>query len=489
MPTRTIRTWAGASIVGVLVAMTPPVHAANCTTGAKAAAQLWNEYGKVVKPLGCAAGAAGATLLSGGVALPASAGMFASCLKTANTADQATKGMIKAWNDLNKNGWGTIGDRDLRMGNAYKGAVPSIGTRMWITSAPITDPFVRVRVTKREGGWNNAASTQLTVCAFPPSGPGVDQSGEKLWSYEFASGKKNQGKTVERVFAIPGNILTVAFKGESAAKNFKYRLELEPVGNVDHDVVITGEETSGATNYEIETSGGLAPVQGNFLKGYKASINDGDRIRPYKAWGRVGGGTDAFVVAGKIERLELENEDAARVYVDGEPWRDNGPAADSSTVSLEYGYNRGGSDYRNFALDRPNPGICQQSCAEEARCRAFTFVPPGRQGPKARCWLKDAVPKRTPKDGLVSGVKGSRPIHNVSIERDYNRGGSDYRSFDLNRPNPRLCRQACAKEARCDSYTYVPPGRQGPDARCWLKDGVPQRKAKNGLVSGVKQDG
>jgi hypothetical protein len=158
-----------------------------------------------------------------------------------------------------------------------------------------------------------------------------------------------------------------------------------------------------------------------------------------------------------------------------------------ATVSMEYGYNRGGSDYRNFTLDSPEPKTCRQACAGEDRCQAFTYVPPGRQGAKARCWLKDSVPGRNPSEGLVSGVKGTDPIHAVTIERNYNRGGSDYRNFTLNDADPSICRQACADENQCAAYTYVPPGRQGPKARCWLKDSAPSRSSQDGLFSGVKQ--
>lgn len=340
----------GVVLLAGLFASSSAIAVNNCTTGAKAAAQIWNEYDKVIKPLGCAAGAAGASILSGGVALPASAGIFATCMRRANTADKATKGMIKAWNNLNKNGWGTLGDRDLRMGGSYKGSVPSVGTRMWIMSAPVTDPFVRLRVKKRDGGWNNAASTRVTVCAFPPEGPGVDESGEKIWSYEFASGKENQGKEIERVFAVPGTLLTVAFKGKSAAKNFKYRLDLERVGNADHDVVIAGEPKPGATNYELEASGGLVQVQGNFLNGYKATIDDNDRVQSHKAWGRVGSGNDAFAIAGDIEKLELEDETAAEVFVDGERWNEKN-GADHSVV-IDGGGGSGATEYRIVAGDR-----------------------------------------------------------------------------------------------------------------------------------------
>lgn len=332
----------GLTVASALLGQSASMAANNCTTGAKAAAQIWNEYGKVIKPIGCAAGAAGASLLSGGVALPASAATFADCLRRANTADKATKGMIKAWNNLNKNGWGTIGDRDLRIGSSYEGAVPSVGTRMWIMSAPVTDPFVRVSIKKRDGGWNNAAATRVTVCAFPPDGPSVDEKGEEIWSYEFASGKENQGKEIERVFAMPGTLLSVAFKGKSVAKNFKYRLGLERVGGADHDLVIAGEAKPGSTNYELEASGGLVQVQGNFLNGYKATIDEADRVQSHKAWGRVGSGNDAFAFAGELETLELEDESAAKVFVDGEPWGQQGVA---HTIIIDGSAAEGGSEY------------------------------------------------------------------------------------------------------------------------------------------------
>jgi hypothetical protein len=66
---------------------------------------------------------------------------------------------------------------------------------------------------------------------------------------------------------------------------------------------------------------------------------------------------------------------------------------------------RPGNNYRNFDLPQPDPGLCQDSCRKESRCRAFTYVKPGIQGSKARCWLKDAVPPEKPSDCCISGVR------------------------------------------------------------------------------------
>jgi hypothetical protein len=74
------------------------------------------------------------------------------------------------------------------------------------------------------------------------------------------------------------------------------------------------------------------------------------------------------------------------------------------------------------------------------------------------------------------------------FEYDTDRPGSDYRSFDLTGPDPRLCAAQCMQEAECAAWTYVKPGVQGPSPRCWLKDRVPQAVAAEFAVSGVKAD-
>jgi len=95
-------------------------------------------------------------------------------------------------------------------------------------------------------------------------------------------------------------------------------------------------------------------------------------------------------------------------------------------ITHEKNVNRGGKDYRNFKLASANPGLCAQQCAEENRCKAFTYVPPGHQGNKARCWLKDQVPSKSSKKGLVSGVKRNVEQHTVVIDGSVASGGTGY---------------------------------------------------------------
>lgn len=49
--------------------------------------------------------------------------------------------------------------------------------------------------------------------------------------------------------------------------------------------------------------------------------------------------------------------------------------------------------------------------------------------------------------------------------------GHDYANFDA--PSAFVCRTTCGGESRCQAYTWVKPGIQGPSGHCWLKDSLP----------------
>jgi hypothetical protein len=49
--------------------------------------------------------------------------------------------------------------------------------------------------------------------------------------------------------------------------------------------------------------------------------------------------------------------------------------------------------------------------------------------------------------------------------------GRDYANFAA--PSAFVCRTTCGGESRCQAYTWVKPGIQGPSGHCWLKDSVP----------------
>jgi len=86
------------------------------------------------------------------------------------------------------------------------------------------------------------------------------------------------------------------------------------------------------------------------------------------------------------------------------------PAPPPPTVSrgMEHNVDRMGQDYQNFDLPKPDPRICQEKCAADPKCKAWTYVKPNTtQGPRPRCWLKHSVPPPRESDCCVSGVKAA----------------------------------------------------------------------------------
>ena len=83
----------------------------------------------------------------------------------------------------------------------------------------------------------------------------------------------------------------------------------------------------------------------------------------------------------------------------------SGAAAQQAAVSLEPDTNRPGMDYRSLDLEDARPELCRQACERDEKCRAYTYIKPGIQGPRARCWLKSGVPAPQKGACCISGVK------------------------------------------------------------------------------------
>jgi len=73
--------------------------------------------------------------------------------------------------------------------------------------------------------------------------------------------------------------------------------------------------------------------------------------------------------------------------------------------AVEFAIDRIGGDYRSFETP-PNPTgkACADACEAETRCRAWTYVRPGYEGPTARCFLKDRLTRPRRKPCCISGV-------------------------------------------------------------------------------------
>ena len=157
-------------------------------------------------------------------------------------------------------------------------------------------------------------------------------------------------------------------------------------------------------------------------------------------------------------------------------------------TTVENGVNRPGRDYKNFEMEPSIAGFapCQAACTSDHWCRAWTFVAPGIQGPKAHCWLKKSVPDPVKDKCCVSGLSGVI----AGLEFDTNRIGSDYRDFAISNVDLRdqaelLCKTACEKENQCQAWTYVKPEKEFGKAHCWLKNAAPNKTKNNCCISGV----
>lgn len=74
-----------------------------------------------------------------------------------------------------------------------------------------------------------------------------------------------------------------------------------------------------------------------------------------------------------------------------------------------------------------------------------------------------------------------------AYEDNVDRPGGDYTSFNLPAGSgPQACEQFCDADGQCKAWTFVRPGVQAPNARCWLKSSVPAAQANNCCVSDVR---
>jgi hypothetical protein len=153
------------------------------------------------------------------------------------------------------------------------------------------------------------------------------------------------------------------------------------------------------------------------------------------------------------------------------------------------GVNLPGHDYTSFNLERNDVALCHHRCQEDPNCKAYTFVKPGIQGPQARCWLKSGIPAAQQNACCVSGARtpASPEEGTFVVQHNENRPGNDYMSFDLQGPSAGLCQTRCQEDPRCKAYTFVRPGVQGPQARCWLKSAAPPAQHNTCCISGVRQ--
>jgi hypothetical protein len=87
---------------------------------------------------------------------------------------------------------------------------------------------------------------------------------------------------------------------------------------------------------------------------------------------------------------------------------------------------------------------------------------------------------------VMVAVQQAHAYAPTNLEIGTDRPGADYSSFNI-AADYNICKSACENDDRCQAFTYVHPGVQGPSARCWLKTAAPNRVGSGCCYSGVKR--
>jgi hypothetical protein len=114
--------------------------------------------------------------------------------------------------------------------------------------------------------------------------------------------------------------------------------------------------------------------------------------------------------------LQQENDGNVAIYHGGNPTWSSGvrgvplirdcAGVPETKTRQDWGYDRWGGDYRSIALigAHEREQYCGTHCAQDSRCKSWTYVPPGVKGPSGFCFLKNTVPPLSRASGMVSGV-------------------------------------------------------------------------------------
>jgi hypothetical protein len=158
---------------------------------------------------------------------------------------------------------------------------------------------------------------------------------------------------------------------------------------------------------------------------------------------------------------------------------------DAPDATYEDNVNRPDSDYRDFDI-RADPRLCQKTCIDEARCQAWAYRKQEGTG-QTHCWLKNRTPAPRNDSSFIAGTLARFQYMDPTYEENIDRHGHDYREFNLDKAEPKLCQKACVDDGRCRAWNYrKPEGRSDGKPHCWLKDRIPSENGEDGLnISGT----
>jgi hypothetical protein len=175
------------------------------------------------------------------------------------------------------------------------------------------------------------------------------------------------------------------------------------------------------------------------------------------------------------------------------------PPVPAGVTGAQPGIELEGGTYRYFEGFDATPEGCQATCRAEEQCLAWDYARPGIFSPGARCFLKNRGSTQVTSPCCIAGFErqaaaspaavptSAVPAPASGVLVNTNLRGSDYRNFDLSSDNATLCQNACKADNQCLAWTYVHPGAQSANARCWLKNSVPQPTANNCCTSGIER--
>lgn len=180
-------------------------QATGCKSAASVTADIWDEWGKVIKVVGCA----GVATASGGLS-------YSSCYETANKIDKAVQKMIAFWNKQAGNSWAKIGPRRLDFDVWHEGNIVGTTGRMFVSAYPSPNKRINVKVKKLD----NKGKVEVVVCK-------VDSNNKytKVASHVFQPGSDNIGKEWKvEIKGARDDVISIHIDGKSVAKSFKYKL-------------------------------------------------------------------------------------------------------------------------------------------------------------------------------------------------------------------------------------------------------------------------
>jgi hypothetical protein len=189
----------------------------------------------------------------------------------------------------------------------------------------------------------------------------------------------------------------------------------------------------------------------------------------------TGAGTIRFR-GDEVEQVDIDGNDRdGRFRLEFRAGVSAPPPHADARFTEEYGYDQPGADLREQRAD--DLRACQDACARDPRCRAYTFNTPDR-----RCYLKSEERPMIRRSDCVTGVRhgGSGSGDGLTEREGYNLEGGDYTSVYLR--SLEECQDACRRDRECRAYTY-----NQRDRMCYLKDRVGNYSPRRDTVSGEKE--